>query len=391
MMKFIHTADVHLVPLSEPYGKRRLMVLREICKISGQSDGLIISGDLFHTAATAQDAQLRSELTDILSSCAKPVLIIPGNHDRPGGKGAHPLDGTYSFGSNVRLLSREPYEEVCINGTRFYGIPFQTGRSGGDLLRSLPPEAKEGVVLLHGTAPNLPELSMYASDLEEEEVGGDSIFMDADLKAVGAAYFAFGHIHKSISWGLGEGSMAAYAGSPDAVTVKEQDPRHVLEVEIKQGVAAVVKSILLNSSCHSKRKTVFVAPGAENVAIKDVEEFISAQPTNVRPAVYLSGLGSGRLLEDGTRRLEEIFCNRDPRPVIKMRAHSLSDDELAKPGILQDFCQLMQKKVKESGAPGVDVDLAAWVTLLGWLALGGANKNSQKELDNILRSIGGEP
>ncbi|MFA6316246.1 MAG: metallophosphoesterase [Elusimicrobiota bacterium] len=382
-MKFLHTADIHLVPLSDPDARRRLAVLREICELARSRDGLVVSGDLFHTQGAANDSNLRSGLKEAFSACApKPVLVIPGNHDRPGGKGGHPLDNRHDLGAHVRQLCKEPYEEASIEGVRFFGIPFQTGLSGGDLLRALPPEAKGGVVLLHGTAGDRKSLAMYAYDPEDPEETGDCVFRDADLADAGAAYYAFGHIHKAESWLLKANQAAAYPGSPDPVTVKEEEPRIVLEVELKPGSAPVIAKLPLQRSCRSLRTTVLAAPGAEAEAVKEAEDFIKAQKQDVRPVVYIRGLGAGRILEEGRRSLEAAFKDRDPRPVIKLRADVLGDDELSAAGLLQDFSLAMRRA---AALPGADSELAARAALLGWLAL----RDDEKSLDKILEGIGG--
>ncbi|MBI5210433.1 MAG: metallophosphoesterase family protein [Elusimicrobia bacterium] len=382
-MRFLHTADVHLVALADPDGRRRLAVLREICRAAAGQDALVIAGDLFHSPAAAQDAGLRAALKEVLAECSpKPVLVIPGNHDRPGGRGPHPLDGRFDLGGHVRQLGQEPYEESSVEGVGFYGIPFQAGLSGGDLLRGLPARVRGGVVILHGTAADRDGLAMYASDPEGAEEEGDSVFMDADLEAVGAAYFAFGHIHKPETWTLKGGSAAAYPGSPDAVTVKEEDPRCVLEVELEPGAAPAVRRLPLSRACRSRRLSVLVAPGAEAEALAEAEGLIKAQPPDVRPAVYLRGLGSGRLIEEGKRGLEALFAGRDPRPVVKVRADALGDSELAAPGLLKDFVDDMRSAAR---APGADGELAAKTALLGWLALRG----DEDRIDEILEQIGG--
>ncbi|MBI4677426.1 MAG: metallophosphoesterase family protein [Elusimicrobia bacterium] len=373
---------MHLVPLCDPDGKRRVAVLREICELARQRDGLVVSGDLFHSPSAAQDGGLRRALKDALSAAApKPVLLIPGNHDRPGGKGEHPLDGRFDLGSHVRQLRQEPFEEARIGGVGFYGIPFQTGLSGGDLLRRLPPEAEGGVVLLHGTAADRKGLAMYAYDPEDPEETGDCVFRDPDLEAVNAAYFAFGHIHKPETWTM-RGGAAAYPGSPDAVTVKDEDARGVLEVDVSAGSAPLVNKLPLKSACRSLRKSVLAAPGCEAEAIQEVETFIKGQPSDIRPAVYLRGLGSGRLLEDGKRSLEALFAGRDPRPVVKLRAAVFGDADLAGSGLLKDFTQAMRRAAAE---PGSDSELIAKAALLGWLALRG----DERSIDRILDDVGG--
>lgn len=92
MIRILHTGDVHLgrayhrqaqtyPTVAARCHNARLEALRNVVILAGRQrcDFLVIAGDLFDNKSVS--VQLQKETASILSDCACPVLILPGNHD----------------------------------------------------------------------------------------------------------------------------------------------------------------------------------------------------------------------------------------------------------------------------------------------------------------------
>jgi hypothetical protein len=383
-MKIAHSADLHLCAEPGEDRERRLEVLREICAIARGCDALVLAGDLFHRARDGEDKALREEVRSALGALAPaPVLAIPGNHDMLGAAGGHPLDGRYSFGDHVRLLLGRPFERVDAGGVSFFGFPFEAGAVTQTLFKGLPrPDGRPRVAILHGTAADRKGLAMYAYDDESREEGGDLLIRDRDLDEARVCYAALGHIHKAERWTLPGGGEAAYPGSPDMVTVKEEEARGINLVEIGEGGAVRAERRELASAVRARRRAFWLSPGREREAIAEARAFIRGEGPKVRPVAYLRGLGLARAAEEMAGALEREFQGRSPRPVIKKRFKGLGegrDQGLFLHGFLD---RMARASAAASGER--EAEIASRASLLGWAAL-----SEGEELDRIFERAGG--
>ena len=379
-MQFLHTSDLHLCDQATSDGAQRLRVLEEICGKAKDCDALVIAGDVFHDATEGENRALRDAVSKLLASVGKPVLIIAGNHDILRATNGNPLDGQNSFGDNVKLFTATPFDQFDLGKVRFYGVPFQPGAAAADLLRSLPPaDDFHRVGIIHGTAVDRKSLAMYAQDPESREEGDDLLIHDKDLIDAKFRYTALGHIHKAESWSHPDGSKAAYSGSPDMVTVKEEGIRNVNIVTLDENTGAVsLTPEELTSAVRSKRKTFFALPGREKKVFEEIKAFVAAEGAQVRPTAYIRGLGSKRLLNEGKASLEQTFLSRKPAPTIKLRATELGDDTLEETGLVKAFLDKMEIRAQEAKTETEQITIAR-ATLLGHLALTGNHKG----LDNL--------
>lgn len=370
-MRFIHTADLHLKAGDSEPAQRRLAVLREICAKAREFDALVVAGDLFDSFEEAEDQRLREAVAAAFKFAAPaPVLVIPGNHELLQGRGGHPLDGRYSFGGHVRLLSKTPAECAEVKGVLFCAVPFQEGVSGADALRAFPPKDKRPrVAILHGTALDRPNLAMYAAAQDDPEAGGTMLFSDAALQEAGLAYAAFGHIHKRDEWELARGGRASYPGSPDMISTSEEEERSYNLVALADDRVHVERTAL-KCGTYSRRKSLWSLPGQEERLAREAAAFIASVPPQCCPVVYIRGMGSETRLREVEAKVSRRA--RVPAPVVRLRAKLLGAGESGQPGILSDFLKIMTEKL--ASAKGKEAVLLSRAARLGWGALSGEMK-----------------
>lgn len=205
-MKILHAADLHLdtpftgrTETQVAYLKKALLQvpgkITELCKTHG-CDLLLLSGDLFDGAASAESVQA---LKTALKEVGIPTFITPGNHDFCSPDSPY-LTGIWP--ENVHIFTKPVVESVALPylDCRVYGAGYQS-MDCHPLLENFRAEGEEAyhIGILHGdpiqkNAPYCP-------------------ITQAQVAASGLTYLALGHIHKAGSFSAGD-TLCGWPGCP---------------------------------------------------------------------------------------------------------------------------------------------------------------------------------
>jgi DNA repair exonuclease SbcCD nuclease subunit len=236
MVRFLHSSDWQLGmtrrfltdEAQARYTQARFDAIRTMGQIAHETrcEFLLVCGDVFESNRVERKT-VRKAL-DVLGSLAVPTILLPGNHD--------PLDpGTLYRGSvftqqkppNVRVLESSRPVEVC-PGVEIVGAPWPSKKPGRDLvadvLRELEPQQGSiRICAAHGPADRLaPGLGNLATiDIANAE----SALADGRIH-----FLALGDRHSLTR--VGSTGRIWYSGTPEATDYDEEDPGHVLVVEI---------------------------------------------------------------------------------------------------------------------------------------------------------------
>lgn len=238
MIRFIHTADLHLdtpfkglsqwnSELSKKLKDATFNAFRNIVNkcIELQVDFLVIAGDVFDSESKSLMAQIKfvKEL-ERLNSASIPVYLICGNHD--------PLSSwlpSLSLPENVvRFDSKKPTKVTFVkNGipaVDIYGISFQRKVVSENLsliYKIEEPSAPFSIALLHGSLGSNDKHETYAPFTLN-----DIIYLNFD-------YWALGHIHKA--WIVKEENpTVVYPGNPQGRDFGEQGPKGCFLVQLSE-------------------------------------------------------------------------------------------------------------------------------------------------------------
>lgn len=116
-MIFGHTGDIHIYKIDEPLNSLEFIINSSISK---GVELLIIAGDLFDGSMTADEDSGYTRLINLLKEASTKIaiLIIKGNHDKPGS-----IQALHNIGINNRIYATEQNELVqLIKGN--YLVPF---------------------------------------------------------------------------------------------------------------------------------------------------------------------------------------------------------------------------------------------------------------------------
>jgi len=238
MLKFVHTADLHL---DSPFKGLKSMVpevagvLQEatfgafdsvikLC-LDEEVDFLVVAGDVYDGADRSLRAQLR--FRDGLRRLAQegiPAFVAHGNHD--------PLDGWVAgldWPEGVTAFPGDRVETVPVvkNGRQvaeISGISYPKREMRKNLLPEFPQESK--------TAFSLGVLHCnLGSDTGHEEYAPCTL---ADLRDSGFDYWALGHVHTRAVHRLEHGALAVYPGNPQGLHPGETGERGAVLVSVDE-------------------------------------------------------------------------------------------------------------------------------------------------------------
>ena len=229
MLRILHTADWHL---GRPFAGlpdgtaraldrarfeavERLLALAERMEV----DAVLCAGDLFDEPEP--EPRATEPLAELLRRTARPVVLLPGNHDPLGGPSSpwhprHPF--RRSLPAWVHVVDRDPFE-LELEGGVVVASPCRSTAGAPAVAERLPARApgdeRVRVGLAHGStfSPNAP------FPVEPES-----------LEPLGLDYLALGD-HHGVDVRPGPTTIA-YAGAPEATRFGERGAGHVLLAQI---------------------------------------------------------------------------------------------------------------------------------------------------------------
>ena len=255
MFKFIHTSDWHLGQNFYGYDRSEEQAdfLRQLVDIvrQQQPDALLVSGDIFHTAAPSSAAVTLyvNAMLDIHNACPKmAIVVIAGNHDSASRlqcdsrlwelAGVKVLGGIARDSEGLADLDRHI---IHVKGKGIVAaVPFAYPASfplvndehvGSDQRQPVYFQS----LLDHVNAQNpaqlplvlMAHLAVNGSDFTGHEVGMMEC-VEVGVLGNGYDYAALGHIHRPQD----VSERARYCGTPLAVSFDEQCEHSVSIVEI---------------------------------------------------------------------------------------------------------------------------------------------------------------
>ncbi len=276
-MKILHTSDWHVGKMLRgvPRLDEHRAVLGEIADVaaSARVDCVLVTGDLFDTAAPLPDAQrVVWEALLALRATGARVVVIGGNHDNQ-----HAFDAWAPLcaAAGIALLGHAARAEQggVVEWETAAGepvvcalVPFVSQRFAVKTAQLLDLDASQAAgryaermrLLLHALAasfrPDAVNLLAAHCFVPGGRLGGgerdahvaNEYGVDAVHFPTHANYIALGHLHRTQR--VDASAPAWYAGSPIQVDFgEEQETKHVLLVETAPGVPARVERHALAS------------------------------------------------------------------------------------------------------------------------------------------------
>ena len=231
MIKFIHTADLHLDSPFEALGdelarqrrdEQRELLTRIVSLAEDERvDLILLAGDLLDSdSAYFETARLFEQ---VFPQTRAKIFIAPGNHDpytriSPWAR--------LNLTGNVHIFRNNAIEcvELPELGARIYGAGFEQ-KFAPPLLRGFSANRTDGAI----------NLMVMHGDLNNERSPYNPI-AERDVAASGLDYIALGHVHLASGLQKAGETYYAYPGCPEGRGFDERGEKTVLVAEVKPGV-----------------------------------------------------------------------------------------------------------------------------------------------------------
>jgi len=257
--KLIHTSDLHL----NEDRPETIDALEKILDLADKHevDLVTIAGDVFDTVEDAE--ALRPLLRSKFSGLGFEVIAIPGNHDLEA------YSRNLSFGSNLTLVTGEPYKVLKRKDTSIVAVPY-VNRPDEELLQLLKEEARNNescVLMLHCTL----DIGYFSGDFGDETRYFP--ISKSVIDSLGFDHVLAGHFHRDtqIRKLQGEGYFI-YPGSPVSHSTNEQGKRSVVLIEDWSKPV----EITLPTFYYDYGDFV-VTPGVEDAVLDEISEWYKAR------------------------------------------------------------------------------------------------------------------
>jgi DNA repair exonuclease SbcCD nuclease subunit len=203
----VHSSDLHLGTDDSFSDKDRLAVLPKVLNAAAanSADIVVLAGDSFDNHR--QPLELLERAADMLRDYAKPVVILPGNHD--------PLtpDSVYRRGGlglidNVSILGLNADQAVVFSQfeLEIWGRAHLDYTDMSPLADPRPRSTRWQLAAAHG--------HYVDEERDPNRMIGSWLIHREELVATGADYVALGHWNQSTPVGNGQ-ITAHYSGSPE--------------------------------------------------------------------------------------------------------------------------------------------------------------------------------
>ena len=359
MFRFIHTSDWHLGQNFYGYDRseEQRAFLRQLADIVQEHtpDALLVSGDIFHTAAPSSAAVnlYVDAMLDIHNACPDmKIVVIAGNHDSASrlesdrrlweladvtvlGGIARDLDGKADLDRHVI--------EVGNQGI-IAAVPFAYPASFPQVKdevndREHRQAAYFQALLDHADARNhdgvpvvlMAHLAVNNSDFTGHDRNMMMECVELDALGTGYDYLALGHIHRPQQ----VSERARYCGTPVPVSFDEQCEHSVSIVTIERhGAQPVIETTRINNI-----KPLHTLPPSEPVDFKDamtlLQSYDPTQPAYIRLNVKVDRFLPHGAMEAAALAVEGKACRfcvfkKTATVVEQRRAVKMTVDELNK-------------------------------------------------------------
>lgn len=232
LLKFLHTADIHLdsplrsLALRDERLRERVQVATRDAfsrlvdyALAEKVSGFLICGDLFDgSARSAKTGAFLIAQMEKLRSAGILVFYIKGNHDAE-----NPLSGEIDLPDNVHMFDgRGSKVQVMDSDVWIHGVSFNARHAPDSLLNKFPAPVPNAVniAMLHTSLAGTSNHDLYAPCTVVE------------LQSMGFDYWALGHVHKRevhckdpwiVMPGIPQGRDIGESGSKSATLLTIED------------------------------------------------------------------------------------------------------------------------------------------------------------------------
>lgn len=349
MIKFIHTADIHLGAKFLNFGDKAKEQRDQLKKtfekiidkaVEDRADFLLISGDLFDAN------RIHQSLVDFVKIQFQKtrergvnVIIIPGTHDCLSADSVYLREHFSDEFSNVFVfndssVNAQVYENFDLTVWAKPNISNKSATSPIIKLSSRDKKTKFNILLAHGSLqiPGKSSPDSYPISFE-------------DIAECGMDYVALGDWHSMADYSRG-GVPAFYSGSPEIIDIDQKGAGYALKVELDK--TAQITPVMVGERT-SDEIIINLDEAQDSAEVKAA--ILNGRNARLIRTVNIKGLSDPELAlipEDLEEELEDKFfilrVNDFSHPKIK----TIEEKNYPPETVIGQFIRLMKEKINQA-------------------------------------------
>lgn len=346
MLKFLHTADVHLGAKFKYLGEKALEHREQVKKtfsrvvekaIEDKVDVVLIAGDLFDSNnVTFSIIEFVKNQFGILKEHGIQVCILPGTHDLLSEDSVYRKEKFEDEYSNVYVFIQQGKKEYPEFDVTIWGKPnFYPKSDETPMIAPKNSTTKYNILMAHGSV-----------QIEGKSAKDDYPITFEHIKNSGMNYIALGHWHSLGEYSQGD-VKCYYSGSPEMIDIDQKGAGNVLLGTIEDGNARV-EPYRVGTTISIKTEIDLGQIEREELLKKYILENSNK---NLVKTVELKGLVSPCLLVDAMKLEQELAENFFRLKIINnshVHIDSIDEKDYPEELVIGRFVRLMKQKIAEA-------------------------------------------
>jgi DNA repair exonuclease SbcCD nuclease subunit len=238
MMKILLTSDIHLGSEEIPESFR-LKTFKKLSYLAKSHDLFIIAGDLFHSNGINEKSVnfVANEFKNLRESGIE-IIYTLGDYELNGN------DLSFLQKLNVSKIFSDDGDSS----------PYHLARDNQEIfIYGLPACSKRDISEIKKISNNGFHIGLFHADFNLNESGETkqnkiSIINKENIISLNLDFYALGHNHHFKLFKYNGRYIAAYPGSPEAVTFNENGDRYAISLTIKDNEIYQIKRLTVNSA-----------------------------------------------------------------------------------------------------------------------------------------------
>jgi len=355
MLKFLHTADIHLGAKFSGLGNKGVSQREQLrttfknivaTAIDERVNIVLIAGDLFDANQQPQrNIDLVIEQFNLLGSNNIPVCLIPGTHDSLDSSSIYRKVDFEGKCSNLKIFTGEDisYKEYPGLDLTVYGKPNLSKESSISPLKGLErsTSSKFHIAMAHGSFYYMPNMRV-----------NDHVFRIEEVENSGMDYIALGHWHEIYK--CSEKPPAWYPGPPEWIP-DQKEKGAVLLVSLSDSGEVEVETKMLGLRDYDEVE--IEVSGIQDLAKLKARISERANQNLVRKAT-LKGLRDAKIIvnpEELQTELGENFFHLSVIDKSHPKLEGVSEATYEEQLIMNRFIKLMKMQIESSEGEEKDI------------------------------------
>lgn len=347
MLKFLHTADIHLGAKFKYLGQKAANQREQLKKtfsaivkkaIEEKVDIFLIAGDLFDSnSISASITEFVKSQFKILQDNSIQVCIVPGTHDVLDNSSIYKREKMIEEFSNVFVFIEDTKKQYPNLDLTVWGKPNTSSKSNeSPIIKLEGSSTKYNILMAHGSVR-----------IQGKSAKDDYPITLDEIKDCEMDYVALGHWHSMGDYSQGD-VKCFYSGSPEMIDLSQNGAGNIILGTIEDKNTVIIEPFKIGIISSLNVEIDLGQIENEEMLKKYILE---NSDKNLVKIVELNGLASPRVFIDPVKLEQELAEEFFRIKIINdshTRLESIDEKDYPEELVIGRFVRLMKQKIDES-------------------------------------------